>query len=67
MDVTYAPEAEAYRSEIRDFLAANLPTGWAGLSSLSEAQRPGFVKQWRQLLGQQGLVGPWTRARPPAL
>ena len=58
MDVSYAPEAERYRAEIGDFLSQNLPRDWGGLAGLPAAQRPGFVKQWRILLGQQGLVAP---------
>ena len=62
MDVRYSPEAEAYREEIRSFLGANLPDGWPGLAGLSEEARPGFVKEWRQLLGLQGLVAPaWPK------
>ena len=34
MDLTYPAEAEAFRREVRAFLAAALPPGWTGVGSL---------------------------------
>ena len=31
MDLTYPAEAEAFRQEVRVFLAAYLPPGWTGV------------------------------------
>ncbi len=58
MDVTYSAEAEQYREKIQAFLAEHLPAGWKGLGSLAADQRPGFVAEWRQLLGANRLVAP---------
>ena len=62
MDIAYSAEAEQYREKIQAFLAEHLPAGWSGLSGLPEAQRAGFVADWRQLLAAEGLVAPaWPK------
>ena len=63
MDPTYSIEAESYREKIGAFLNEHLPSNWNGLGALSEDQREGFVAEWRQLLGEHGLVAPaWPKA-----
>ena len=56
MDPTYAPEAEAYRATISDFLDANLPEGWKGLGSLPAEEAWAFVDRWRKTLHENGLL-----------
>ena len=34
MDLTYPAEAQAFRREVRAFLAAQLPPGWTGVTGL---------------------------------
>ena len=50
MDPTYAPEAEAYRLEIRTFLDKNLPEGWEGIGALPRDDVLPFIDQWRKVL-----------------
>ena len=62
MDVTYPPEAEAFRDRIRAFLAEHLPQGWSGPGSLPPAERAAFARQWRRSLAACGLVAvSWPR------
>lgn len=56
MDVTYPPEAEAFRCQIRAFLAEHLPSGWSGPGALPPDEREAFGLQWRQALAGAGLV-----------
>ncbi len=57
MDLSYPPEAEAFRAEVRAFLAANLPAGWQGLGALSNAEAEAFSISWRRTLYENGLLG----------
>jgi len=56
VDVTYPPEAEAFRGRIRGFLAEHLPRGWSGLGALPPDEREAFGLQWRRALVAAGLV-----------
>jgi alkylation response protein AidB-like acyl-CoA dehydrogenase len=56
VDVTYPPEAEAFRDRIRAFLAEHLPAGWSGLGALPPDEREVFARQWRRSLAACGLV-----------
>lgn len=56
MDITYPPEAEAFRDRIRGFLREHLPAGWSGPGALAPAARDECARQWRQLLADNGLV-----------
>lgn len=58
MDIVYPPEAEAYRATVRDFLADNLPAGWAGVGALPPDQRETFTTKWRKTLGEHRLLAP---------
>lgn len=57
MDLTYPPEAEAFRGEVRAFLAAWLPSGWSGVGSLPADEVGPFTDRWRRLLFENGLLG----------
>jgi alkylation response protein AidB-like acyl-CoA dehydrogenase len=57
MDLTYPPEAEAFREEVRSWLEANLPDGWSEPGSrLSPAEREEFNKDWTQRLREGGWI-----------
>lgn len=51
-------EAEAFRTEVRAFLARHLPPGWAGIGELDEAARHDFVDRWRSTLFEAGYLAP---------
>src|SRR5215207_11335542 len=47
MDLTYPPEAEAFRKEIRTWLEENLPRGWFEPGfELQGEERAEFNRQW---------------------
>lgn len=56
MDVEYPPEAEAFRTRIRAFLAEHLPAGWSGGGALEPEERSAFAHQWRAILAEHGLI-----------
>ncbi|CAM4344896.1 Acyl-CoA dehydrogenase [Mycobacterium basiliense] len=56
MDVTYPPDAEAFRGRIRAFLATHLPAGWSGPGALTPDERETFTRNWRRSLVAHGLV-----------
>ncbi|CDO88912.1 acyl-CoA dehydrogenase [Mycobacterium triplex] len=56
MDITYPPEAQAFRYRIRAFLAEHLPPGWPGPGALPAAEREAFGFRWRRALSANGLV-----------
>lgn len=62
MDVTYPPEAEAFRMRIRAFLAEQLPRDWRGPGALGPEEREAFAGQWRRALAAANLVAvSWPR------
>ncbi|HZT66455.1 MAG TPA: acyl-CoA dehydrogenase family protein [Acidimicrobiales bacterium] len=56
MNPTYSPEAEAYRQTVRRFLANKLPADWKGLSAMAPDERQEWLRQWRQVLADAGLI-----------
>ncbi len=57
MDLTYPIEAEAFRSEIRGWLEANLPEGWFEPGfSMSDEDRSQFNKDWPSKLFEGGWI-----------
>ena len=58
MDPTYTEEAEAFRTRIKDFLDANLPSGWAGYGAMSVEDAFEWTADWRQKLAANGLLAP---------
>lgn len=57
MDITYPPELEQFRSEVRAVLAEELPADWRGLGALPTAEETtAFVNDWRATLHRRGLL-----------
>ena len=57
MDMSYSPEAEAFRSEIRGWLVANLPKGWGEPGfDLSPEARKEFNETWPRKLFEGGWI-----------
>ncbi|MBU3718898.1 MAG: acyl-CoA dehydrogenase, partial [Actinobacteria bacterium] len=57
MDMSYSPEAEAFRSEIREWLVANLPKGWGEPGfDLSPEARKEFNENWPRKLYEGGWI-----------
>ena len=62
MNVDYPPDVAGFREEIRDFLRAELPAGWAGLGSLDETAAREFTAWWRGRMAARGWLTPsWPR------
>lgn len=60
--LSYPPEAEAFRQEVRRFLELNLPEDWPGFGSLDQEEAERFSRQWRRTLHEHGLLGlSWPR------
>jgi alkylation response protein AidB-like acyl-CoA dehydrogenase len=57
MDLSFPPEAEAFRAEVRTFLQANLPPGWKGLGALDREEAEAFTNTWRRTLAANGMIG----------
>ena len=47
MDISYPPEIEGFREEIRAFLRRELPEDWAGLGELDGDAAREFTAWWR--------------------
>jgi len=57
MDLTYPPEAESFRKEIRTWLEENLPQGWFEPGfSMSAEERATFNETWTQKLFAGGWI-----------
>ena len=57
MDLAYTPETEAFRTEIREWLAENLPDGWGDESfEMSPDERKAFNEQWPKKLYAGGWI-----------
>src|ERR1043165_8605993 len=62
MDLAYAPEDEAFRAEIRDWLTTNLPPGWGSDDfEMTAQQRKEFNEEWPKRL----FAGGWICATWP--
>ena len=63
MELTYSPEAEAYREEVRSWLRENLPQGWfePGFEMTPE-QRKAFNESWpAKLYGGGWICATWPK------
>ncbi|WP_328688839.1 acyl-CoA dehydrogenase family protein [Streptomyces phaeochromogenes] len=56
MDITYPPETEAFRTEVKAFLADALPTDWKGIGALDEEAAWTFARDWRRRLAEHGFL-----------
>lgn len=56
MDMNYPAEAEAFRADVVEFLAKNLPGDWRGTGALGENEVHAFTESWRELLYKNGLL-----------
>jgi alkylation response protein AidB-like acyl-CoA dehydrogenase len=57
MDLTYPPEAEAFRAEIRSWLEDHLPEGWGTAEfSMTPEERREFNEQWNETLHDGGWI-----------
>jgi alkylation response protein AidB-like acyl-CoA dehydrogenase len=62
VDLHAAPEAEAFRAQVRAFLAEHLPAGWPGIGALPPDEADAFVTRWRRTLYEHGFLGlAWPR------
>ena len=62
MDLSYPPQVEAFRQQVRDFIAASVPAGWRGLGALDTDEAKEFVASWRTVLAAQGYLAPtWPK------
>ena len=57
MDPRFTAEAEAFRLEVRRFLAEHLPPHWQGIGALARDDALAFTEEWRATLYQHGLLG----------
>jgi alkylation response protein AidB-like acyl-CoA dehydrogenase len=58
VDLTYSPADEAFRTEVKAFIARSVPEGWAGWGALDPERRPEWAEQWRQTLLDRGWLAP---------
>jgi len=59
MDLTYPPDAEEFRKEIRGWLEENLPDGWFGADfEMSPDERTAFNEAWARKLYEGGWNAP---------
>ncbi|MCF8588949.1 acyl-CoA dehydrogenase family protein [Gordonia sp. HY285] len=56
MDITYPAAAEEYRVQIRTLLESELPDDWQGIGALPFAEQEVFLKNWRKVLSDNGLL-----------
>lgn len=58
MDIDYSDEVEAFRREVQQVLAEELPEGWLGTKSIEgEAETRAFLEDWRATMFRRGLLG----------
>ncbi len=57
MNLTYSPDAEKFRDEVREFLRQNLPEDWRGFGALDNEAAEAFSREWRRTLYEHGLLG----------
>jgi len=57
MDLTYPPDAEEFRTQIRDWLEKNLPKGWGEPGfSMTKQERRKFNEEWTEKLRRGGWI-----------
>ncbi len=66
MDLSFTPEEEAFRDEIRSWLDANLPEEWrhGGVGGYREEEEEDIQREWqRRLYGGGWLTLAWSKER----
>src|SRR5207237_1091139 len=66
MDLSFTPEEEAFRDEVRTWLDANLPAEWRhrGSGGYREEEDEGIQREWQRRLYEGGwLTLAWPRER----
>ena len=58
MDISYPPEIEQFRGEIRAFLRRELPEDWAGIGGLDRDAAVAVTAWWRTRLASGGYLTP---------
>jgi len=58
MDPRFPSETEAFRAQIRAFLAEHLPDEWAGIGALDTDDALKFTEHWRDVLAANGYLAP---------
>ncbi len=56
MDISYPPETETFRAEVKAFLAETLPADWQGIGALEEEAARDFAGDWRRRLVERGYL-----------
>ncbi|WP_245685199.1 acyl-CoA dehydrogenase family protein [Streptomyces yerevanensis] len=56
VDIGYPPQTEAFRAEVKAFLAAALPADWTGIGALDEEAAWAFARDWRTRLAERGYL-----------
>jgi alkylation response protein AidB-like acyl-CoA dehydrogenase len=58
MDLTYSPDEDAFREQVKSFLKTNLPEGW-GTSDYGALRRDelAFLRDWQRKLYENGFLG----------
>jgi alkylation response protein AidB-like acyl-CoA dehydrogenase len=59
MDLSYSPQEERFRENVRAFLEANLPLGWGtvGYAAPKGEAQIEFLRDWQRKLYEHGLLG----------
>ncbi len=61
--MSYPPEADQFRTKVKQFLADNLPDGWGGVGTIEGAELDQFVASWRKTLYENNLLAvSWPKA-----
>ena len=61
MDLAFSPEDEAFRREVREFIAANYPERLKGLTRREFTGREDFLA-WHKVLYEKGWIAPlWPK------
>jgi alkylation response protein AidB-like acyl-CoA dehydrogenase len=58
MDLSYPPEIDDFRAEVREFISRSVPTGWRGLGALDTDEARSFVADWRRTLAANRYLAP---------
>ncbi|MGI5192848.1 acyl-CoA dehydrogenase family protein [Streptomyces sp. CA-288835] len=56
VDISYPPETETFRAEVKAFLGSALPADWTGIGALDEEAAWAFARDWRTRLAERGYL-----------